>query len=179
MRLAALAALILLGAFAGCNRDEGRGEGEALLVSLNEARAWQRRADLHLQGGDLDAAIADVREVLKVPFPAGATEGDDARLDARARLGQLLLKRGGGGAEAEELALGELQAGQREAARDSFFRANLESVIAEVYQARAVRLSADPAAQRLARQQALAALERAIQIDKRLQQALAGTREAR
>ncbi|MCS6914822.1 MAG: hypothetical protein RMK29_02055 [Myxococcales bacterium] len=171
---AALGLLVLL---CVCNREGIRTADEALLVSLSQARAWQRRADLHLQGGDVAAAIEDVKEVLKVPFPPGATEAEDVRLDARARLAQLYLKSAPGSEKAEAEALEQVQAGLREATRDSFFRAHLESVLAEVYEARAQRV-ADPAAQAEARRLALQALERAIQIDRRLQHSLLGGREA-
>ena len=79
--LPSLACLLLC----ACSQGNGRADDDVLLVSLSEARAWQRRADLHLQGGDVPSAIADVREAVKVPFPAGAPEAEDARLDARDR----------------------------------------------------------------------------------------------
>jgi tetratricopeptide (TPR) repeat protein len=161
----------------GCGKGEGGKREEALLIGLNEARAWQRRADLHLQEGDVQAAIVDVRQVLAVNFPPEAPEAQDARLDARARLSQLLLRAAAASTmdaervRAEEEALQEIAAARKEATRDSFFTANLESVQAEIYEARANRLK-DPAAQKEARTQALKALERAIEIDRRLLRSL-------
>lgn len=147
-----------------------------MLLSLNEARALQRRADLHLQLGDMTAAIADVKEVLLVRFPSGAREAEEVRLDARARLAQLYLRRGD--EQGEQQALREVAEGLSEASGDSFFLAHLESVQAEVYEARARRQS-DPAAQREAQQQAVAALTRAIEIDRRLQRSLLNLKEGK
>lgn len=176
-RLGALLLLALTALSTGCRSEEAqRVQDEALLIGLGEARAWQRRADLHLQEGDINAAIADVREVLSIALPREAPETEDARLDARARLAQLLIRGEAGGAEAETQAIAEIEAGRREATRDSFYRAHLESVLAEVYEARAKRLT-EGAAQKEARQLALKALERAIEIDRRLMKALYGRRE--
>lgn len=174
LQMILLLALPLCGPL-GCSKGEGGKREEALLIGLNEARAWQRRADLHLQEGDVQAAIVDVRQVLAVNFPPEAQEAQDARLDARARLAQLLLRAAPAGdverVRAEEEALQEIELARKEVVRDSFFSANLESVQAEIYEARANRLR-DPAAQKEARTQALKALERAIEIDRRLLRAL-------
>lgn len=163
---------------ASCSREEARSaqSDELLLVALGEARAWQRRADLHLLDGDVTAAAADVQEVLRVRFPAGAPEAEDVRLDAYARLARLLLSQAGSeppeAAQAtEDRALAQLAEARKTATRDSFFRAHLDAVAADVYEARARRLQ-DPEAQRQARRLALEALERSIQIDRQVQRAL-------
>lgn len=143
--------------------------GEAILLMLTEARAWQRRADLHLSDGDIAAAIAAVKEVLNIPFPSDAAEAEDVRLDATARLAKLYLT--AGTAEAEEQALAQLELGRKGATHDSFFRVNLEMVAADVYEARAGRLT-DPEAKKEAKRQAIASLESATQIARRLQHAL-------
>jgi tetratricopeptide (TPR) repeat protein len=141
---------------------------ERLLSCLEEARAWQHRADLHLADGALSDAIGDVEQVLAIPFPAGAPEGEEARLDARARLGKLLLAAGD-----ESRALEAVELGRKEASFDSFYRAHLETVAGEIQEARAHRLETDPEAAKQARKEALAAYERSIAINKRVQARLA------
>jgi hypothetical protein len=141
---------------------------ERLLAALEEARAWQHRADVHLADGDAAAALADVEAVLQIRFPAGAPEGEEARLDAWARLGSLHLAAGD-----ETRALADVDSGEREATRDSFYRAHLLTVRGEVYETRARRLDAsDGTAAKEARREALAAYARSIEIDKRVQAAL-------
>jgi tetratricopeptide (TPR) repeat protein len=140
---------------------------ERLLAALEEARAWQHRADLHLADGAVAAAIGDVEQVLRIRFPQGAAEGEEARLDARARLAKLLLVSGD-----EKRALEELDAGRREATFDSCSRGHLETVAGEIYEARAKQLG-DAAAAKQARQEALAAYERSIAINQRVQARLA------
>lgn len=181
--VAVLAAVLVAATLAagGCSRDESSRSDDLMLVQLAEARAWQRRADLHLADGDIAAAIADVQEVLAIRFPTGSAEGEDVLLDAHARLARLYLSQssggsGGGSEEAEQRALAQVEAGRKLTSRDSFFRAHLESVAADVFEARARRLT-DPAAQKQARKEAIAALERAIAIDRALQRSLLNLRE--
>lgn len=177
LRAAALAALTVatLG-LSACHRPAPgqpsvapQVSGEAVLLMLTEARAWQRRADLHLSDGDLAAAIASVKEVLNIPFPSDAFEAEDVRLDACARLAKLYLATGG--AAAEEQALAQLELGRKGSTHDSFFRVHLEMVAADVYEARAGRLT-EPEAKKEAKRQAIGALEQATQIARRLQRAL-------
>lgn len=167
-----LGLLILVGS--GCHSDDPGRTDEAMLLMLSEARALQRYADLKLADGDVEGAMAAVRQVLAIHFPPTAPETEDVLLDAHARLARLLLSRGG--AEAEDRALAELDAARRMATRDSFFRAHIENIAADVYAARAKRLS-EPEAQKEARRQEAQALERVIEIDRRLQRALFNTRE--
>lgn len=143
--------------------------GEATLLMLAEARAWQRRADLHLLDGDIAAASASIREVLAIPFPADAAEAEDVRLDACARLAKLYL--GKGGQEAEDEALKQIEAGRQIGVHDSFFRAHLEMVAADIHEARAARLT-DEEAKKAEKRHAIEALDHAIEIDRRLQRAL-------
>lgn len=164
-----MVAALLAGA--GCaQRDRARPIDERLLLALEEARAWQHRADVHLADGAPAEALADVQHVLEIKFPQGAPEGEEARLDAFARLAKLRLDGSEGG---EQRAFAELERGRAEATRDSFYRAHLETVAGEVFEARGRRLgSADPAGAKGARREALAAYERSIVIVKRVQQAL-------
>jgi hypothetical protein len=148
----------LLGGSAGENT-------EAVLVALSEARAWQRRADLLLLDGDLAGAVRSVEEVLHVPFPANAPEAEDVRLDAHLRLARLYLRTGG--EEGEKKALAEVEKGRKIATRDSFFRAHLENVAADVFRARGERVT-DPTEKKEAQRHELEAHERHIAIDRRL-----------
>lgn len=157
---------------AGCQRGAGGLLGasssentEAVLVALSEARAWQRRADLLLLDGDVAGAIHSIEEVLQIPFPANAPEAEDVRLDAHLRLARLHLRTGG--EEGEKKALGEVDKGRKIATRDSFFRAHLENVAADVFRARGERVT-DPTEKKEAQRQELEAHERHIAIDKRL-----------
>ena len=163
----------ILGA-AGCRGDDPGKSDEAILIMLSEARAHQRLADLKLADGDVEGALAAVREVLLIRFPPGAPETEDVFLDAYARLARLELSRGG--ESAEDRALAELDAARRLATRDSFFRAYVENLTADVYAARAKRLT-DPEAQKQASRREAQALGRVIEIDRRLQHALFNTRE--
>lgn len=171
---AVLGLALVCAAVPGCRGEDPGKTDEAMLLMLSEARALQRYADLKLVDGDVEGAMASVREVLAIHFPPSAPETEDVLLDAHARLARLLLSRGG--AEAEERALAELEAARRLATRDSFFRSHIENIAADVYAARAKRLT-EPEAQKEARRQEAQALERVIEIDRRLQRALFNTRE--
>jgi hypothetical protein len=139
---------------------------DKLLLALEEARAWQHRADTHLADGDVAGATTDVEQVLKVTFPSGAPEGEEARLDAWARLAKLHLSD-------ENRALDDVDHGRKEATTDSFYRAHLETVAGEIFEARAKRLAdSDGEAAKNARRDALAAYARSIEINKRVQAAL-------
>ena len=149
------------------------------MLALEEATAWQHRADAHLAEGDVAGAVADVEAVLKVAFPVGAPEGEEARLDAWARLAKLHLTAGGAAAteEAEQRALADVEKGRAEASFDSFYRAHLETVHGEILEARARRLesenpNANPSVASPARRQALEAYARSIEINKRVQATL-------
>jgi tetratricopeptide (TPR) repeat protein len=170
----------------GISGGSSVGSSEATLIMLNEARAWQHRADLLLSEGDIVAASAAIKEVLAIPFPPEAAEAEDVRIDAYARLAKLDISLGND--EALDRALAELDAGRKLASRDSFFLAHLEVVTADVYEARANRLT-DPEAKKMEKRRAVEALDRSIEIDRRLQRALlnlpveversAGQKEAR
>ncbi len=165
-----LAAFIVVALFAaGCRQGPPEGRrpvDDKLLLALEEARAWQHRADTHLADGDLAAATTDVEQVLKITFPSGAPEGEEARLDAWARLAKLHLSD-------ENRALEDVDHGRKEATTDSFYRAHLETVAGEIFEARAKRLAdSDGDAAKGARRDALAAYARSIEINKRVQAAL-------
>lgn len=167
----------------GCHRPtadkpalSAQASAEATLIMLSEAKAWQRRADLHLSEGDVSAAIGDIKEVLQIQFPADAAEAEDVRLDACGRLAKLYLSQGAASSaeqadEAETRALQQVESGRKLASHDSFFRAHLEMIAADVYEARGNRLT-DVEAKKAEKRKAIEALDRAIQIDRRVQRAL-------
>jgi hypothetical protein len=173
-RLLAVAVALALGALAvttlGCQRGR-RPVDERLMLALEEARAWQHRADVHLADGDVAGAGADVEAVLRIQFPAGAPEGEEARLDAWARLAKLHLAQS---PNDEARALADIARGRAEATRDSFYRAHLETVAGEIEEAEARRLdTSDTDGARAARKRALDLYARSIEINKRVQAALA------
>jgi hypothetical protein len=115
-----------------------------VLAALEAAQALHHRADVLLRDGTptaTRAAIDEITKVLAVRFPAGAPEADAVQLDARARLGKLYLS------------LADLDAAERvtqdgltDAARDSFYLANLYNVRGEIHEARAATLDDKTAA---------------------------------
>lgn len=191
-------AVALAAALVACGRDDERRGGsvtritgpeerdragapidEALLLALAQAKNFHHKAQVYISDGKLDEAIASVRAILSIPFPPGAAEGEDVRLDARALLAKLLLGRG---QRAEAMTV--VDEGLAGATRESFFVANLYTVKGEVLQAEATALDAtgvpadhDRAVQ--LRREAITYLDRSIAIDLRLQRALSESLEER
>jgi tetratricopeptide (TPR) repeat protein len=152
-----------------CPCPEGKVLDQELLVRLASARALHHQADLHLQQGEVEEAIAAVRRILELDLDAKWPEAEEARLDARARLAKLLL---GQGKEAEALQV--VKEGIERARRESFYLSNLHSVRGEILEARAKRIDKEgdrPGAKQVARE-AIEAFEHSIAINKRLQQEL-------
>lgn len=139
---------------------------EPLMLALAQAKNFHRKADVYLQDGRVDLAMASVRSVLDISFPAASPEGEDVHLDARARLAKLQLARGDLAAAAETVGKG--LAG---ASRESFFVANLHTVRGEILEARAAAASDEQSAAVL-RRQAIEALDRSIAINAMLQREL-------
>lgn len=126
--------LVAIAALASaCGGDGPR--PQALLAALGTAQALQHEADEREARGEIDEAIATVERVLEVPFPTGAPEREDVRLDAWGRIAELNLARADD-VHAEEAA----SAGLAESTRDSYFRARLHVVMGRIHQARAERL---------------------------------------
>jgi Tetratricopeptide repeat len=182
--LAYLGLLALLGV-AGCDgrrssvttppseRDDDGALSTALLTALGQAKSYHHLADVHLADGDADAAAAALRQILVIRFPAGAPEGEETILDARARLAKLELARG----RLDE-ARRVVDEGLAAPGRASFFLANLHNFSGELHEARAHALDGtDAAAARAERHAAIADYHQAIEIDERVQKALA--KEAR
>lgn len=178
-RIPWIAALVLC-AVAACETDAPRGSvtklpeasdaiDQDLMIALGQAKNFHHKAKIYMSDGDLAAATASVRQILSVRFPAGAPEADDVRLDARAMLAKLLLNQG----QLEE-ATRTVSEGLAQAARDSFFVANLHTVQGEIHEARAAQLDAggDRAKAADERRAAIAAYDRSIRINEALQKRL-------
>jgi tetratricopeptide (TPR) repeat protein len=144
---------------------------EPLMVALAQAKNFHHKADVYLKDAQLDEAIAAVRHILAIDFPA-APEGEDVMLDARARLAKLLVTKG----ELDE-AMSIVDDGIGNTKRESFFLANLYTVRGEVHEARAVTLDeskgqAAVEAARAARKEAIVAFDKSIEINKALLRSL-------
>ncbi|MEZ4368523.1 MAG: tetratricopeptide repeat protein [Kofleriaceae bacterium] len=139
---------------------------EALLVALAQAKNFHHKARVYMGDGNPQAAIEAVRQVLSVTFPAGAPEGVEVGLDARALLAKLLAGEG----RLDE-AMAEVSAGLASDPPESFFLANLYTVLGELHQARA-EVAADPAGAAAERRAAIGALDRSIAINLEIQRRL-------
>jgi hypothetical protein len=161
--------VVFLVMLAACgDRAEHPRLSQPLLAALAQARSYHHLADLHLANGAPDRAVEALERLLAVPFPAGAPEGEDALLDARARLAKLHLAQG-----RPEAARRVVDEGLQKTQRESFFLANLYSVSGELAEARAHALDAtDAEAARAERRAAILAHERSIQINERIQRRL-------
>ena len=148
---------------------------EELMLALALAKNHHHKADVYLKQARFEDAVNEIRQILSVPFPEDAPEGQDVRLDARARLAKLLVTRG----QLDE-AMAVVDGGIEGARRESFFLGNLHSVRGEVWEARAVAVEEeDPAAAREARVEAIRAFDRAIEIENRLLEKLSREKRTR
>jgi tetratricopeptide (TPR) repeat protein len=150
-----------------CPCPEGKALDQELLLLLSSARSMHHQADLYLQQGEVDRAIESVRGILALKLDPKWPEAEEARLDAVARLGKLLV---GKGDEREALELCDRELGG--AKRESFYLSNLNSVRGEILDARSKRLEKEGKKEeaRESAREAIAAFERSISINKRLQQ---------
>jgi hypothetical protein len=168
----------------GCSNDQRDGKpttrvtdptdviDHELMVALLQAKNFHHKAKVYMADGNITAAIASVREILSLRFPANAPEADDVRADARALLGKLLV-----GQNQLDDAMRIVEEGIAHASRDSFFVANLYTVKGEIHQARAEQLDAAGDATSKAKavdekHAAIAAWDRSIAINKKLQDRL-------
>ena len=152
-----------------CPCPEGKPLDQELLLLLSSTRALHHQADLYLQQGEVDRAIEAVRGILALKLDPKWPEAEEARLDAVARLAKLLL---GKGDEREALAIADRELGGTR--RESFYLSNLHSVRGEILDARTKRLDREGKKEeaRESAREAIAAFERSIAINKRLQQQL-------
>ena len=142
---------------------------QELMVALLQAKNFHRKAKVYMTDGQLDAAIASVTQILSVQFPPDSPEGEDVYLDAYALLAKLQVLKGD-----LEAAMKAVDTGIASAKRDSFFLANLHSVKGEIYEAVAAGHD-DPKSPeaRAAFKSAIESYDTSIQINEKLQKALA------
>ena len=152
MLVIAITVITSLGAFVACTGDRDPKPttrtaeptdviDQDLMISLSKAKNFHHKARVYMSDGKLVEAIASVREILSLQFPANAPEAEDVRNDARALLAKLLIGRG----QVEE-AMTVVTEGIAQSRRESFFVANLYTVKGEVHEARVEGLDAnDPA----------------------------------
>src|SRR5258705_12822762 len=103
-----------------------------LMIALSKAKNYHHKARVYMGDGKIAEAIASLREILTLKFPAGAPEAEDVRNDARALLAKLLVSQN----QIDE-AMRVVQEGIAQSQRESFFVANLYTVKGEIHEARA------------------------------------------
>lgn len=153
--------------------------GEALMLALAQAKNYHHKADVLIKQAKVTEAAEALRAIHSIPFPEGAPEAEDVKLDARARLAKLLVTSGD-----VDGAMKVVDEGIANASRESFFVANLHTVKGEVYEAMANLLDdatgpetaeqaeARKARARDSRRSAIMSFDRAISINTELQKAL-------
>jgi len=141
--------------------------GKDLMIALSKAKNFHHKARVYMSDGKTAEAIAAVREILSLQFPAGAPEAEDVRNDARALLAKLLVGQG----QVEE-AMRIVQEGLAQSQRESFFVANLYTVKGEIHEARAAQLASDPQKVVEEKHAAIEAYDKSNAIDEKLQQEL-------
>lgn len=175
MKYVLLMSIVALG-IAACASDGDRSStkltdpteavDQDLMVALSQAKNFHHKARIYMSDGKADDAIASVRQILALHFPANAPEADDVRLDARALLAKILVEKG----RASE-ALQVVEEGLAASTRQSFFMANLYTVKGEVHEALAAA-STESAYVTDQHHLAIEALDRSIQINKAIQKKL-------
>ena len=143
---------------------------EQLMIALGQAKNFHYKAKVYMSDGKVTEAIASVRQILSLRFPANAPEADDVRNDARALLAKLYISQG----QLDEAAR-VIDEGLAQSQRDSFFVANLYTVQGEIHQARAAALDGDESNRASAseeRRAAITSYDKSIQINERLQKKL-------
>jgi tetratricopeptide (TPR) repeat protein len=138
---------------------------QKLMLALSKAKNFHHKAKVYMSDGKLDDAIASVREILSLEFPAGAPEAEDVRDDARALLAKLLVGKG----DLDE-AMRVVTEGLASSTRESFFVANLYTVQGEIHEARAAQLESAKAADE--KRAAIESYDKSIEIDTKLQKRL-------
>jgi hypothetical protein len=117
--------------------------GQDLMIALSKAKNYHHKARVYMSDGKIAEAIASLREILSLKFPAGAPEAEDVRNDARALLAKLLVSQN----QIDE-AMRVVQEGIAQSQRESFFVANLYTVKGEIHEARAALLDPNDATQK-------------------------------
>jgi hypothetical protein len=151
--------------------DSDKPIDQKLMLGLSQAMNLHHKAQILASDGDMASAIASVREILSLSFPASAPEAEDVRNDARALLARLLLGQG----QLDD-AMTVVTEGLAQSPRESFFVANLYTVKGEILEARATLLDNTDAANKARavelRHAAIEAYDASNKIDKKLQDQL-------
>jgi hypothetical protein len=145
-----------------------------LMIALSKAKNFHHKAKVYMSDGNIAAAIASVREILSLQFPAGAPEAEDVRNDARALLAKLLLGQGDPKSPSSiDEAMRVVTEGIAGSQRKSFFVANLYTVKGEILEARAAQLPPENVDQvKQAKHEAIEAFDTSNTIDTELQKQL-------
>lgn len=152
-----------------CPCPDGKRLDQELMLLLSSARALHHQADILLQQGELDQAMEKVEQVLRLGLKPRWPEAVEVRLDATARLAKLLQAKG----EVPQ-ALALVKEALVKHQKESFYLSNLHGVQGEILQHRSKELdrAGEKEEARQWARQAMAAFERSIAINKRLQQQL-------
>jgi len=140
---------------------------EQLMIALGQAKNFHYKAKVYMSDGKVTDAIASVRQILSLRFPANAPEADDVRNDARALLARLLVSQN----QMDE-AMRVVEEGLASVSRESFFVANLYTVKGEIHYARANAMDANDPKTIVEKRAAIDALDRSIKINEKLQNQL-------
>jgi tetratricopeptide (TPR) repeat protein len=145
--------------------------GQELMMALAQAKNFHHKAKVYMTDGKLPEATAAVRQILSLRFPPNAPEADDVRNDARAMLAKLLVAQN----QLEE-AMRTVNEGIAQSPRESFFVANLHTVLGEVHEARALAFDASGEKAKAVeeRHAAIAAYDKSIKINEAIQKKLSG-----
>lgn len=163
-RLGALAAFAL--ALSACIQEEPQPIDEHLMAALGQARALHHVADIQLEEGETDQAIASLERVVAIEFPEGAPERDDIVVDAYGRIAKIQL-----GADRLDDAMRSVEKGLREGReRETFYVAALHTIVGEIHEARAnqARDASDAATARTEARSAIEAYERSIAVNQKV-----------
>ncbi len=152
-----------------CPCKAGQQLDERLMATLASARAHHHQADIYQRQGQADQAMAAVKKILALDLDSRYPEAEEVRLDAAARLAKMMLSR-----EDADQALGLVDGQIKGAQRESFYLSNLHSVRGEIleFQAKALDKAGDKDRAKEVSREAIAAFERSIVINKKLQQRL-------
>jgi tetratricopeptide (TPR) repeat protein len=140
---------------------------EQLMIALGQAKNFHYKAKVYMSDGKVTEAIASVRQILSLRFPANAPEADDVRNDARALLARLLVSQN----QLDE-AMRVVEEGLASVSRESFFVANLYTVKGEIHYARANAMDGADPKSIVEKRAAIEALDRSIKINEALQKQL-------
>lgn len=167
-RVITLALALALASGVGCKpRDTAgvdRAHAEASMAALGAARALHHEADVYEGAGDFERASGAMRRVLALPL-SNFEEAEDVRADAWGRLAELDLRR-----DRPDESLSHVDEGLRATPHESVLQARLHMVRGQALRVLSERATAagDTATATRRREEALAALERSIEVNGRI-----------